>query len=90
MNKLSFLQGYLAKKSEAALVDEPADPAVKALVDQVVVPADADEAALMAERNKSIEKTKKKGIHKELKKMEAALAVMRAAKKQKELALYDS
>ena len=77
MNKLSFLRGYLAKTAGDSVVDE------------INLPSNENEAELLLASEVFDDKAKKKKIRTELKRMEATLAVIRAEKKKKELALYE-
>jgi DNA-binding FadR family transcriptional regulator len=78
MNRLAFLEGYLTKT------------AVDSVLDQMTLPASAEEAEAMATAAKVAEKEDKKKIRKDLMEMEVALAKIKAQKKQKELALYST
>jgi len=75
MNRLAFLVGYMSKRSE----DEEKEP---------ILPKNPEEAGIMAQISKDSKKVEKKEIKKDLKEMETQLAVLRALKKKKEMALY--
>ena len=75
MNRLAFLVGYMSKRSE----DEEKEP---------ILPKNPEEADIMAQISKDSKKVEKKEIKKDLKEMETQLAVLRALKKKKEMALY--